>query len=123
MRILVRIQSIYYGITGIWALANVKNFTAITGNFDDPFKTETNGVLFLILGVMLWYLSERQVRVAAEFSITTSMLLVYVDFKYLITDSTSSQFWVDLIAESVAAAFLIFFLIREKYFRETKNPL
>jgi hypothetical protein len=109
LRVTLLLQGSWYLATAVWSLAHITSFLAVTGYPVDPFKTQTNGVLFLVLG---WYLLRSGWRVpdihAAEFGFAAALGVALVEAAYLPHLGDPAGFWVDAAAEFVLAfAYLV----------------
>jgi hypothetical protein len=47
------IQSVYYILTGFWAMADIESFMAVTGPKTDIWLVKTVGVLIIVIGITL----------------------------------------------------------------------
>ncbi len=116
IRAVVLVQSLLYSVTGAWAIIHVSSFMAFTRNFESPFKTEANGVLFFTIGAYLlysWY-AKRIDGPIIIFGCSTALLLAIVDYYYLVNGGTTVPFWADFGAELVIAIILGFHLFRSR---------
>jgi hypothetical protein len=50
----LRVQSLYYGITGLWPLAHMPSFEAITGPKTDDWLVHMVGLLTVVIAFVLW---------------------------------------------------------------------
>lgn len=101
MPLILRIQGAFYALTATWALLHVSSFLAFTQT-DNAFKTQANGVLFLVFGVFLWKAARDEALVypGVVMGAATAVFLAGIDLYYLLTGGTSEVFWLDFAAES-----------------------
>lgn len=77
--LLLRIQSIYYALTGAWPVMHLPSFEAVTGPKSDDWLVHMVGLLTVAIAVTLW---PRAGRIAAP----VRTLAVWAAASYLVID-------------------------------------
>lgn len=62
-QIVIKIQALYFFLTGIWPLVHLKSFMAITGEKTDIWLVHMVGLLAMSIGINL-YLTKRDLPLA-----------------------------------------------------------
>jgi uncharacterized membrane protein len=96
-RVLLRLQSIYFIVTGIWPLISMKTFLIVTGPKTDLWLVQTVGILILVIGLTLLYASIHRVRNSPIIflAIASSLALAIVDITFYLNGTIGSVYLLD----------------------------
>ena len=50
----LRLQALYYVVTGVWPIVHLRSFYAVTGAKRDGWLVQTFGALVVALGTVMW---------------------------------------------------------------------
>jgi hypothetical protein len=109
-------QGLYYVITGIWPLANVRSFQAVTGPKTDLWLVKTVGVLVAVIGVTLAVGGARR-RGGAEMGVLaagSAAGLAGVDTVYTTKRRIAKIYLLDAVIEALLFASWIVAARRER---------
>lgn len=113
MRYLLFLQGIYYFLTALWAIISIESFSKFTQYQGDFFLKHTNGVLFLILGMLFFYNALRRIIIkqTAMFALSVALGVMAVEANYLSKIGNPLPFWIDFLIEGlIVLTFLFLFL-------------
>jgi hypothetical protein len=77
--LLLRVQSIYYGLTGAWPVVHMRSFEALTGPKTDDWLVHMVGLLTVAIAVAIW-------PRAAGIPTSVRTLAVWAAASYLVID-------------------------------------
>jgi hypothetical protein len=109
-------QGVYYLITGVWPLASVKSFQAVTGPKTDLWLVKTVGVLVAVIGGTLAVSGARR-RAGAETGVLaagSAAGLAGVDTVYATKRRISKIYLLDAVIEALLFATWIAAARRER---------
>jgi hypothetical protein len=116
VRLVARVQGLYYLATGVWALVSIRTFEAVTGPKTDRWLVKTVGVLVSVIGGSLAVVKRRR-RVGPELMVlgmASAAGLAAIDTVYAARKRISSVYLLDAMVEmAVLAAWVIFGLTKE----------
>ncbi|HEX8516896.1 MAG TPA: hypothetical protein VF868_11900 [Bacteroidia bacterium] len=120
-------QGIYYSLTALWPLVHIESFMFITGPKHDIWLVKTVGILLLCSGIsfMISGCGKNRPENAILFlALSEAIGMTYVDTYYSLTDTISSIYLADAIAEIILIMLIIIYYPhnlhsndREKKFR------
>lgn len=119
MRYILFFQGIYYSLTGLWSIVNIESFSDFTQYQGDFFLKHTNGVLFLILGVLFFFfaLKREMIKKISFFALLTALGVMAVEVSYIPKIGNPIPFWIDFALEGlIVITFLILFALNWKKF-------
>lgn len=96
-------QSIYFTITGIWAIVNMRSFVAITGPKTDIWLVRTVGLLVIAIGVPIG-LAALHDRITPEIVLlgaASAVFLAAVDIYYVMRKVIAPIYLLDGVVEIV----------------------
>jgi hypothetical protein len=99
--VLAVVQAIYFLVAGIWPIADIQSFIAVTGLKTDIWLVKTVGLLISISGLAILSATIRN-RLTMEIiliAILTGGALSFVDIYYAWTDVISEIYLLDAAAE------------------------
>jgi hypothetical protein len=97
------VQGIYFVGTGLWPVAHLKSFEAVTGEKTDHWLVKTVGLLIAVIGFSLLAAVWRR-RVDIQSGILgagTALALAAIDVRYSIRGVISPIYLGDAVAEAV----------------------
>jgi hypothetical protein len=101
-RRLLTMQSVYYGITGIWPLVHLRSFEAVTGPKTDDWLVHMVGLLAVVIGVVLG-LAVRQNRLRSPELVTlaagSALAFAAIDLRYGLTGRISPIYLGDALLQ------------------------
>ena len=112
-RILLYLQGVYFGITGLWPLAHIDSFLAVTGPKREVWLVLAVGVLVLVIGVTLLSAARQQQEQRSVWLLAflSAVGLAGIDIRYALTDVILDVYLLDAAVEIliVLAWVLIYF--------------
>lgn len=99
-------QGSYFALTGVWPLASLRSFEAITGPKVDGWLVKTVGVLVSVIGAVL-LLAARRRRVGPEIALLaagSALGLGAIDVTYVARRRISPVYLLDAVVEFALAA-------------------
>lgn len=97
------IHGIYYSITGIWPIVDIKSFLLITGYKNDLWLVKTVGILTLVIAIPILYASWKK-RFHSEILILTILsctAFMMVDITYSLKKIISPIYMIDAGAQFI----------------------
>jgi len=107
------VQGLYFLITGIWPILNMKTFLKITGPKSDLWLVKTVGLLLAIIGLVLLY-AQRTAAINPPvilLALGSAAGLALVEFIYVIQHVISPIYLADSFAELILIAWWIVDLV------------
>ena len=97
----IRIQGIYYLLSGIWPLLSIRTFQAVTGPKTDLWLVQTVGLLLMINGLILMIASYGHKIDWSIFTIgvCTALALVGIEVLYVFNGTLSVVYLLDAAVE------------------------
>ena len=110
--IVIKIQAVYFFVTGLWPLFHIESFMAVTGEKTDIWLVHMVGLLAATIGLSLFV--ERKALLLA---ITSAISFGVIDLVYVVKNVISPIYLVDFVLQSV---FVLVYIIPQKL-RVTSN--
>jgi hypothetical protein len=101
LRAVMRIQSIYYVITGLWPLLSLRSFELVTGPKTDDWLVHMVGLLAAVIGIVLW-VGARPMRPAGAVVLLAALSaasFAAIDLRYALPGQISAIYLADAVAE------------------------
>ncbi len=101
LRIVCFGQGLYFALTGVWPLVDMKSFMAVTGFKVDQWLVKTVGVLILVVGLVLLS-AARARRISPEvlgLAVGCALGLTAIDVYYVLIDRIRDVYLLDALAE------------------------
>lgn len=97
----IRIQGIYYLLSGIWPLLSIRTFQAVTGPKTDLWLVQTVGLLLMVNGLVLMLASYGHKSDWSIFTIgvCTALALVGIEVVYVFNGTLSVVYLLDAAVE------------------------
>jgi hypothetical protein len=103
-------QGLYFALTGVWPLVDMKSFMAVTGFKVDQWLVKTVGVLILVVGLVLLS-AARARRISPEvlgLAVGCALGLTAIDVYYVLIDRIRDVYLLDALAEvALVAAWMV----------------
>jgi hypothetical protein len=115
LRTILRIQAVYYIVTGLWPLASMATFEAVTGPKIDEWLVKMVGLLAATIGACLWT-GSREARPPAaiiQLALTAALSFTAIDVWYVLVGRIRSIYLGDAVVE-IALMLLIGALARAR---------
>ncbi len=101
LRTVCLVQGLYFALTGIWPLVDMKSFMAVTGFKVDQWLVKTVGVLIGVVGLVLLS-AARARRISPEIlglAVGCALGLTAIDVYYVLIDRIRDVYLLDALAE------------------------
>ena len=109
-RRLAIVQGLFYVVSGVWPIAHIQSFEAVTGPKADRWLVKTVGVLVGVVGAVLLH-AARHSRVTPEVRLLASGCaggLAAIDVVYVAKRRISPIYLLDAVAElAIAVAWVV----------------
>ena len=104
-RRLLAAQALYYGVTGVWPLVDIRSFEGITGAKLERWLVKTVGVLVSAIGASLGLaaVEDRGSRETAILALGSAVGLGAIDFVYVAKRRISPVYLADGLAQAAIA--------------------
>ena len=95
------IQSLYFGVTGLWPIFHIRSFMAVTGPKTDLWLVKTVGTLVTIVAVVLGSAAGRNAITleTAVLAVGTAAALTLIDLYYVARRVIAQIYLIDAFAE------------------------
>lgn len=105
----LRIQGIYYLVTGLWPLIHMASFEAITGPKVEDWLVRMVGLLVAVIGVTLLVAVRRRNRGVEILVLAVGSALAFaaVDIRYALGGVISPIYLADAVVELVLVVLLV----------------
>jgi hypothetical protein len=115
-RLTLWIQSLYYLITAVWPLVDIKSFMLITGCKHDVWLVKTVGALLIPVSLtmfshLFFKVDHRPVFVLC---VTAAIAFASIDFYYSLTDVISNIYMVDGVIQICLIVAWTWIILRER---------
>jgi len=116
------LQGLLYVATGIWPVAHMRSFLAVTGPKTDLWLVQAFGILVCAIGLVLLVLPllGRLDRNAALFGFACALALAVVDFHFVLNGSISRVYLVDGVIEATLAT--LWLIVSLASYRTVRPP-
>ena len=103
--VLATVQGGFYVLTGLWPVAHMRSFSAVTGPKTDLWLVQAFGMLIAAVGAVLLLVGlRRKVDVPTLlFGIATALTLAFIDVWFFLRGAISAVYLADAAAELVLA--------------------
>jgi hypothetical protein len=114
--VILRLQSIYFIITGIWPLISMETFLLVTGPKTDLWLVQTVGIMILVIGLTLVYAAMNGTRnpQIIFLAIASSLALAIVDITFYLNGTIGSVYLLDAGLEFLLILLWIIHINRSK---------
>ena len=109
-RYLVLVQGSYFLLTGVWPVAHLGSFLAVTGPKTDLWLVQAFGLLVAAVGAALLSLpaADRTKAAAFRFGFATAAMLAFIDVWFVTRGAIPPVYLLDAVPETaIALAWLI----------------
>jgi hypothetical protein len=100
------VQGIYFLVTGIWPILNMKTFLLVTGPKTDLWLVKTVGLILAVIGAVILY-AQRTATINPSvifLAIGSATVLALIEFIYVIKRVISPIYLADAFAELIFIA-------------------
>ena len=103
--VVATVQGGFYVLNGLWPVAHMRSFTAVTGPKTDLWLVQAFGMLIAAIGAVLLLVGvRRKVDVPTLlFGIATALTLAFIDVWFFLRGAISAVYLADAAAELVLA--------------------
>ncbi|WP_439487995.1 hypothetical protein [Algoriphagus sp.] len=101
--VLLKIQSIYFLITGIWPLISMSTFLDVTGPKNDLWLVKVVGILISVIGLVLFVASfdrKRNLPIIL-LAIASSVALGLIDIVFFLSNTIPAIYLLDAVVEFI----------------------
>lgn len=114
LKLILWIQGLYYGLTGLWAIVALDHFAAVTGHVGDPFEMHSIAALALVLAAaFLTGALYPKYRIFAGWLLFGSAIAVIIPEIVYFPEIQGTLFVYDL-AEEIVMAIIALFVLKSK---------
>jgi hypothetical protein len=96
---LAALQGVYFLVTGLWPLVDIRSFQAVTGPKRDLWLVRTVGVLVAVIGAALAADARRRSRGTTTLAVGSAAGLAAIDTIYATRGTISRVYLLDAVAE------------------------
>jgi hypothetical protein len=116
LRAVLRIQAVFYILTGLWPLVSLPTFELVTGPKTDDWLVHTVGLLAATIGATLWIgaSAARPTGATAFLATASAASFTAIDLTYALTDRISDVYLLDAAAEVACIAALVMGWFRQR---------
>lgn len=103
LRIICRLQAIYFIITGLWGILHIESFMAVTGPKFDIWLVKTVSALIIPIGISLLVAAQKK-SIGNEIlilAVGSALGLTIIDVYYVFIDRISSVYLLDAVLEVI----------------------
>jgi hypothetical protein len=97
--LLLRIQSIYYGVTGAWPVVHMPSFETVTGPKTDDWLVHMVGLLTVAIAVTIWPRAGRVATPVRTLAVWAAAAYLVIDVVYTTLGVISPIYLLDAAAE------------------------
>ena len=97
--LLLRAQSIYYGITGAWPVVHMPSFEAITGPKTDDWLVHMVGLLTVAIAVAIWPRTAGVATSIRTLAVSAAASYTVIDVVYTVVGVISPIYLLDAVVE------------------------
>jgi energy-converting hydrogenase Eha subunit E len=103
LRVVLRAQAMFYLLTGLWPLASLSTFEAVTGPKTDDWLVHMVGLLAASIGVTLWIGAKAAKPAGAVIFLAAASAASFaaIDLTYALSERISDVYLLDAAAEIV----------------------
>ncbi len=110
----LKLQTVYYLVTAVWALVHIDSFIAVTGPKTDIWLVKT--VAVLLLAISCCFISQLITKInlwpVAILAIGCCIGLIFIDCYYAFTGTISKIYLLDAVLEFLLLIMWVIALIR-----------
>lgn len=109
LKLLLLWQALYYGVTGVWALAALDNFSRVTKDHGDALEMHSIAALAVVLAIAFvrGAIQEQYLTFAAWLLFTAALAVIIPELAHF-SDIKCSLFFADLLEEIAVAVAVLF---------------
>jgi hypothetical protein len=114
MRVILKIQAVYYLLTGLWPLVSIRTFEAVTGPKIDDWLVHMVGLLAASIGATLFVGSaaRQPVRETVVLSILSAASFAAIDIFYALNGTISRIYLADAAIQAIFLSVIFVSLFR-----------
>ena len=114
--LLLKLQAVYYAVTGLWPLVSLRTFEWVTGPKVDDWLVHMVGLLAATIGVTLWVgAREKQPAPAIVLlAVLSAASFAFIDIRYALVGRISAIYLGDAVVEVAMALAVTWAWRREK---------
>jgi hypothetical protein len=104
------VQSVYYSVTGLWAVVHLPSFEAVTGPKTDDWLVHTVGVLAAAIGISLGVAvvrAQAQLETTTTLAVASALAFAGIDLVYGLSGRISPIYLADAGVQFVLILMLI----------------
>ena len=101
LRAILRLQAVFYVLTGLWPLVHLASFEQVTGPKTDDWLVHMVGLLAVAIGLTLW-VGARPARPAGGVVVlaaASAASFAAIDLRYALGGRISAVYLLDAVAE------------------------
>jgi hypothetical protein len=102
--LLLRIQSVYYGVTGAWPVVHMPSFEAITGPKTDDWLVHMVGLLTVAIALTIWPRGGRVATPVRTLAVSAAASYLVIDVVYATLGVIAPIYLLDAVAEVMLIA-------------------
>ena len=108
LELILKVQGIYYLLTGIWPFLHLPSFLLVTGPKTDIWLVKTVGALIIVLGLVLFFAAIINIinEPVLLLALSSTLAFTLIEIYYVATGTISWVYLMDAVVE-----LLIFILL------------
>ena len=107
-KLVLWVQGLYYGLTGLWAIVALDHFSRVTGHYGDAFEMYSIAALAIVLGIaFIAGAVYEKYRTFAGWLVLGSAVAVIIPELVYFEEIRGTLFAYDLIEETIIAIFAV----------------
>jgi choline-glycine betaine transporter len=115
LRLLLRLQAVYYGVTGIWPFVHYPSFEAVTGPKTDDWLVLTVGALLVVVAAALWLMAGETRRLsAAVLAMGTPLAFIGIELAFALPGRIDRIYLADAAVQACLVVALAVLFLRQR---------
>ena len=110
LRVVLRLQAVYYAVTGLWPIVSMETFELVTGPKTDDWLVHMVGLLAASIGLALWTgarTAPRPPDAVVLLAVASAASFAAIDLVYALDGIISAVYLLDAAAEVGLLALLL----------------
>lgn len=105
--LVLKLQAVYYVITGLWPLVSFRTFEWVTGPKVDDWLVQMVGLLAASIGAALWVgaRAKRPMAAIVLLAVLSAASFAFIDIRYALVGRISAIYLADAVVEVALALF------------------